>query len=47
VFKTTDLKVALSAFDNVDENLDKMSLWIDENLPSEYKNPIELARAYH
>ena len=47
VFKTTDLKIALSAFENVDEDLNKLSLWIDENLPNEYKNPIALARAYH
>ncbi len=47
IFKTTDLNIALSAFENVDEDLDKLSLWIDENLPSEYKNPEELARAYH
>ncbi len=47
VFKATDPKVALAAFDTVDEDLDKLSLWIDENLPYEYKNPADLARAYH
>ncbi len=47
VFKSTDLKVALSAFENVDEDLNEMRLWIDENLPYEYKNTADLARAYH
>jgi replication factor C large subunit len=47
VFKATDLRIALNAFENVDENLDKLFLWVDENLPQEYKKPEELARAYH
>ncbi|MBI2655730.1 replication factor C large subunit [Candidatus Woesearchaeota archaeon] len=46
IFKTTDLKIAISAFDNVDEDLDQQLLWIDENLPKEYTNPKELAKAY-
>lgn len=46
IFKTTDLKIAVSAFDNVDEDLDEQLLWIDENLPKEYTNPKELAKAY-
>ncbi|MFC1691119.1 replication factor C large subunit [Nanoarchaeota archaeon] len=46
VFKTTDLKIASGAFDFVDEDLDKTMLWIDENLPKEYKKPEDLARAY-
>ena len=47
VFKSTDLKVALGAFENVGEDLNEMRLWIDENLPYEYKNVADLARAYH
>ena len=47
IFKTTDPKVALSAFDNVEENLDEQLLWIDENLPKEYTNPEDLANAYN
>ena len=47
VFKSTDLKVALGAFENVDDDLNEMRLWIDENLPYEYKNTADLARAYH
>jgi replication factor C large subunit len=46
IFKTTDLKIAVSAFDNVKEDLDEQLLWIDENLPKEYIKPEELAKAY-
>lgn len=46
IFKTTDLKIAISAFDNVREDLDEQLLWIDENLPKEYTNPADLASAY-
>ena len=46
IFKTTDLKIAISAFDNVDEDLNEQLLWIDENLPKEYTKPEDLARAY-
>lgn len=46
VFKTTDIHVACSAFDNVHESLDEQMLWLDENLPKEYTNPLDLERAY-
>ncbi|MBS3131347.1 replication factor C large subunit [Candidatus Woesearchaeota archaeon] len=46
ILKTTDPKVALAAFDNVRENLDEQLLWLDENIPREYTNPEDLARAY-
>lgn len=46
VFKTTDIDVALKAFDNVDEDLDKIFLWVDENLPNEYTKPVDLARGF-
>jgi replication factor C large subunit len=46
VFKTTDLDVALKAFDNVDEDLDKIFLWVDENLPHEYTRAADLARGF-
>jgi replication factor C large subunit len=45
VFKTTSAEVALPAFDNVDEDIDKLILWMEENIPREYKNPEDLARA--
>lgn len=47
IFKTTDPLVAVSAFDRVDEDKDKLILWLDENLPKEYTKKHELARAYH
>ena len=46
IFKTTDLKIAISAFENVDEDLNEQLLWIDENLPKEYTKPEDLAKAY-
>ncbi len=46
VFKTTDPNIALRAFDNVDEEIEKIFLWIDENLPREYDKADDLARAY-
>src|SRR3990167_6178972 len=46
IFKTTDLKIAVSAFDNVEEDLNEQLLWIDENLPKEYTKPEDLAKAY-
>ena len=46
IFKTTDIRVAISAFDNVNEDLDERLLWIDENLPKEYTKPEDLAKAY-
>jgi replication factor C large subunit len=46
IFKTTDVKVAAGAFDNVREDLDEQLLWLDENVPREYTKPADLARAY-
>lgn len=46
IFKTTDVNIAISAFDNVEEDLNEQLLWIDENLPKEYAKPEELAKAY-
>lgn len=46
IFKTTDPAIAITALDAVDEDLDKVFLWIDENLPKEYTKPADLARAY-
>lgn len=47
VFKSTDEQVARSAFDNIDEDLNECMLWVDENLPKEYKSSADLARAYN
>jgi replication factor C large subunit len=46
VFKTTDPKISLPAFDHVEEDMDKILLWLDENLPKEYTKPKDLAQAY-
>ena len=46
VFKTTSEDTARNSFDAVQENYDDLFLWVDENLPHEYKKPIDLFRAY-
>jgi len=46
VFKSSDPAIALGAYDNVDEDLDKIFLWVDENLPKEYTKPADLARGF-
>jgi len=46
IFKTTDPLIALRATDYVNEDFDQLMLWLDENLPKEYKKPADLARAY-
>ena len=46
IFKTTNPDVALPALNNVDEDIDQVFLWIDENLPKEYKKADDLGRAY-
>ncbi len=46
VFKNSDLKVAVEAFSNVNEDLNEAMLWVDENLPKEYTLPEDIARAY-
>lgn len=46
IFKTTKADVALPALDNVAEDVDKLFLWIDENIAREYTKPTDLARAY-
>ncbi len=46
VFKTTEALKALGAFDDVDMDLQEIMLWLDHNLPLEYKKPEDLANAY-
>lgn len=46
IFKTTDPLVALGAFDDVDEDIDKVFLWVEENIPKEYLEPAHLAVAF-
>ncbi len=46
ILKSTDFGTAASAFDNIEEQPNEWFLWVDENMPSEYKKPEYLARAY-
>ena len=46
IFKTKELDVALSAMDNVDEDIDEIIMWVDENIPAEYNKALDLMRAY-
>ncbi len=46
VFKTTKPEVALSAYENIDEDNDEVFLWVEENLAQEYKKPLDLARGF-
>ncbi|MBN1156639.1 replication factor C large subunit [Candidatus Woesearchaeota archaeon] len=46
ILKTTKPDIALSALNNVHENMDQVMLWLDENLPKEYTKPDELYKAY-
>ncbi|HOI19064.1 MAG TPA: replication factor C large subunit [Candidatus Woesearchaeota archaeon] len=46
VFKTTNFDIAKGAFDFVSENYDEILLWLEENIPTEYKKLKDLYRAY-
>lgn len=46
ILKTTDFDTAAGSFDDITEQPDEWFLWLDENIPSEYKTPQMLARAY-
>lgn len=37
VMKTTDAEIARNSFDNVNEDIDTIMLWLEENIPREYK----------
>ncbi|MBS3151406.1 replication factor C large subunit [Candidatus Woesearchaeota archaeon] len=45
VFKSKDINILLNAFSNVDEDLDEIFLWLDENLDKEYSGD-DLIKAY-
>ncbi|MAG53023.1 MAG: hypothetical protein CMH62_03615 [Nanoarchaeota archaeon] len=45
IFKTLDPKIALSALDNLKENLDDFFMWLDENIVREYSNE-DLKKAF-
>ena len=46
IFKNTNLKIALEALRDVNEDMNTSILWIDENIPMEYKDPRDLYKAY-
>lgn len=46
VFKVSDANIAKTAFQNVQEDIDQIFLWVDENLPKEYPDAESLASAY-
>jgi replication factor C large subunit len=46
VLKTKDPVTARKAFETIQEDVDEIFLWMDENMPKEYRRPEDLARAY-
>ena len=46
ILKSTDLSVALPAFDHVSEDTDEQILWLEENIPFEYDKPADVAGAF-
>ncbi|MBU1203822.1 MAG: replication factor C large subunit [Nanoarchaeota archaeon] len=45
IFKGKEIKATLGMVDSIEENLDELLLWLDENLPREYAGET-LAKAY-
>ena len=46
IFKSKNPEVVLNAFDEVEEDLDKIFLWVEENMPLEYEEPRGLAKGF-
>ncbi|MFW6220247.1 MAG: replication factor C large subunit [Nanoarchaeota archaeon] len=46
IFKSNNSLISLNAIDNLNEDIDKIMLWVDENLPYEYTNFNDLTLAY-
>lgn len=46
ILKTTSFANAFGALDSLDEKNDEIILWLDKNIPYEYKKPDDLLRAY-
>ena len=46
VLKSTKADIARGAFDNVDDDIDQVMLWVDHNLPVEYSDPLDLQRGF-
>lgn len=45
IFKTTSAEIALPSLDEVNMDVDELLLWMEENIPREYINPQDRARA--
>lgn len=46
ILKTKDPKLSMSSVDDTNLDLKEIILWIEENIPKEYKKPEELVKAY-
>mgnify|MGYP005837503661 CR=1 FL=1 len=46
VFKSSSAEISLGAFDDVEEDLDKIFLWVEENIPREYLEHKHLRDAF-
>ncbi|MCF7871680.1 replication factor C large subunit [Candidatus Woesearchaeota archaeon] len=46
IFKTTNPEIALSAYDEIEEDLDKIFLWVEENIPKQYLEPETMNNAF-
>ncbi len=46
IFKSSSVDNALPVLDDLDVDMNDVFLWVDHNLPSEYKSAAALARAY-
>ena len=46
IFKSKDFELSSKSFDNINEDLDTCMLWLDENIPLEYKNNNDILNAY-
>ncbi len=46
IFKASSVENSLRALDNLDIPINEVFLWLDENLPNEYKAPEDLYNAY-
>ncbi|MEK6879187.1 MAG: replication factor C large subunit, partial [Nanoarchaeota archaeon] len=46
IFKSKDINMVLESFENTNLDLDECFLWLDENIPLEYKKHLDLSNAY-
>lgn len=46
IFKTTNPEIARPALEYIEEDTDETFLWLEHNIPKEYKKPLDIQRAY-